>query len=155
MTQLSLHIKPIPQLTASWVWKTSKTRSMWMHTSKILFFLLPAAFEWPSCWNIIWRIVRRAYGSLLEDDDGSIRYRTIYSFSTTFVNLVGFSTYSSDFDHWSGHVGSLPTGQPPSSFGVKWGKGEGHQFLPALVTKLMEHSFIQPPSPPFRQIPKL
>ena len=83
-------------------------------------------------------IVRRAYGSLLGDDDGSNRYHI----SITFGNLVGFLTYSSDFDYWPGHVGRLPTGLPPSSFGVKWGKGDGHQFLPALVTKLMDGTFI-------------
>ena len=62
--------------------------------------------------------------------------------SITFGNLVGFLTYSSDFDYWPGHVGRPPTGLPPSSFGVKWGKGDEHQFLPALVTKLMDGTFI-------------
>ena len=57
-------------------------------------------------------------------------------------NCIGFLTYPSDFDYWPGHVGRPPTGLPPSSFGVKWGKGDGHQFLPALVTKLMDGTFI-------------
>ena len=82
--------------------------------------------------------MRRAYGSLLGDDDGSNRYHI----SITFGNLVGFLTYSSDFDYWPGHVGRPPTRLPPSSFRVKWGKGDGHQFLPTLVTKLMDGTFI-------------
>ena len=31
---------------------------------------------------------------------------------------------------------------PPFSLGVKWGKGDGHQFLPALVIKLGDGTFI-------------
>ena len=49
-------------------------------------------------------------------------------------NLVGFPTYISDFGQWSGQIGRPPTGQPPCSFVGKWEKGEGHRFLPALVT---------------------
>ena len=70
------------------------------------------------------------------------RQRFWISQKLTFGNLVGFSTYSSDFDYWPGHVGRPPTGLPPSSFRVKWGKGDEHQFLPALVTKLMDGTFI-------------
>ena len=70
------------------------------------------------------------------------RQRFWISQKLTFGNLVGFSTYSSDFDLCPDHVGRSPTGLLPSSFREKWGTGEGYQFLSVLVTKLMEHLIV-------------